>query len=178
MQSKSPPELVGPWFGEYRAFRHAHVSTLDQSISRDLSDVAGWLRFLRTRKRPLRAVRISDFDAYVLHLQPSLAPATVARILTSLRLFCRFLHSTGRLRYDLASSIPSAPRPPRQLPRALPWSDIQKLLRAVDQRTLTGLRDYTKRQVLQRFWKHAHLDPKQPRRWRPTASLLQFLQSL
>lgn len=142
-ESKPRPELVGPWFGEYRAFRHAHASTRDESITRDLADVAGWLRFLRRRKRPLRAVRISDVDAYVLDLRPRLAAATVARILTSLRLFCRFLHSTGRLRYDLASSLPSAPRRPRQLPRALPWSDIQKLLRAVDRRTLTGLRDYT-----------------------------------
>ena len=142
-ESKPRPEVAGPWFGEYRAFRRAHSSAQNQSIARDLADVAAWLRFLRVRNRPLRTVRISDIDEYLLHLRPRLAVATVARILTSLRLFCRFLHSTGRLRYDLASSIQCAPRRPRQLPRALPWSDVQKLLRAVDRRTLTGQRDYT-----------------------------------
>jgi site-specific recombinase XerD len=35
-----------------------------------------------------------------------------------------------------------------------------------------------KHQVLQRFWKTAHLDPMEPGRWRPSASLLQFLRSL
>lgn len=143
----APPKarrtLSGPWFQEYRAFRRAHSSAQDRSIERELVDVAAWLRFFRSRKRKLRTVRVADVDAYLLRLRRRLAVATVARALTSLRLFLRFLHLTGRLRYDVASSVQSAPRRPRQLPRALSWPEVQRLLRAVDRRTLTGQRDYT-----------------------------------
>lgn len=142
----APPKirgtLSGPWFQEYRAFRRAHSSVQDHSIERELVDVDAWLRFLRARRRKLRAVRIADVDDYMLQLRGRLAVATVARALTSLRLFLRFLHLTGRLRYDIASSVQSAPRRPRQLPRALSWPEVQRLLSAVDRRTLTGQRDY------------------------------------
>jgi hypothetical protein len=140
---KARRTLSGPWFQEYRAFRRAHSSAQDRSIERELVDVAAWLRFLRSRKRKLRTVRVADVDAYLLRLRRRLAVATVARALTSLRLFLRFLHLSGRLRYDVASSVQSAPRRPRQLPRALSWPEVQRLLRAVDRRTLTGQRDYT-----------------------------------
>lgn len=140
---KARPTLSGPWFQEYRAFRRAHSSAQDRSIERELVDVDAWLRFLRARGRKLRTVRVADVDAYLVQLRRRLAVATVARALTSLRLFLRFLHLTGRLRYDVASSVQSAPRRPRQLPRALSWPEVQRLLRAVDRRTLTGQRDYT-----------------------------------
>lgn len=35
-----------------------------------------------------------------------------------------------------------------------------------------------KRDALNRFWKHAGLDPKGPKRWRPSRGLLCFLESL
>jgi hypothetical protein len=69
--------LSGPWFGEYREFRHVHSSAQDRSIDRDLVEVAAWLRFRRSRKQKLRAVRISDIDGYLLHLRRRLAVATV-----------------------------------------------------------------------------------------------------
>lgn len=142
-QPKIRHVLTGPWFAEYRAFRRAHSSAQEDSIERDLVDVDAWLRFLRARKRKLRTVRVADVDAYLLQLRRRrLAVATVARALSSLRLFLRFLHLTGHLRYDIASSIQSAPRRSGQLPRALSWPEVQRLLRAVDRQTLTGQRDY------------------------------------
>lgn len=142
VQPRIRPVLAGPWFPEYRAFRRAHSSAQDDSIERELVDVDAWLRFLRARKQKLRTVRVADADAYMLQLRRRLAVATVARALTSLRLFLRFLNLTGRLRYDIASSVQSAPRRPAQLPRALSWPEVQRLLRAVDRQTLTGQRDY------------------------------------
>lgn len=88
---------------------------------------------------------------------------------------------------------PSLPRSPIH-PHTLRHSCAVALLQAGIE--LTAIRDYLghasiattsrylqtnlamKHQVLQRFWKQAHLDPKEPRRWRPSASLLRFLQSL
>lgn len=141
-QPRIRPVLTGPWFAEYRAFRRAHSSAQENSIERELIDVDAWLRFFCARKRKLRAVRVADIDAYLLQLRRRLAVATVARSLSSLRLFLRFLHLAGHIRHDIASSIQSAPRRSGQLPRALSWPEVQRLLRAVDRQTLTGQRDY------------------------------------
>jgi site-specific recombinase XerD len=88
---------------------------------------------------------------------------------------------------------PSLPKSPIH-PHTLRHSCAVALLQAgID---LTAIRDYLghasiattsrylqtnlamKHQVLRRFWKRAHLDPKEPKRWRPSASLIQFLQAL
>jgi site-specific recombinase XerD len=95
-----------------------------------------------------------------------------------------------RLAQQRHPSLPPSPIHPHTLRHSCAVALLQAGIE------LTAIRDYlghasiattsrylqtnlaAKRQVLQRFWKKAHLDPKQPRRWRPAASLLQFLQSL
>lgn len=133
---------LSPILSEYLAFRHAHSSAKDASIHQELCELEPWLRFLRLRHRQLRATRLMDVDDYMLRLRRRYAVASVARRLSSIRLFCRFLHSTGRCEHDLASSIQCPPRRSVQPPRALPWSDVKRILRAVDQSTRIGLRDY------------------------------------
>ncbi len=127
---------------EYSVFRHAHSNAKDSSIDQEISEIAPWLRFLRARHGRLGATRLRDVDAYLLTLRRHYAVGSVARRLSSLRLFFRFLQSTGRMQHDLASSIQGPPRRRVQLPRALPWSDVQRILRAVDRNTRKGLRDY------------------------------------
>lgn len=127
---------------EYVSFRHVHSHATDSSIKREIAEITAWLEFLRTRRRPLRRVRLADIDAYLLKMRRRYAVTTVARNLSSLRLFLRFLQNTDRLRYDLASSVQCPPRRRVEPPRALAWSDVQKILRAVDQSTRIGMRDY------------------------------------
>jgi integrase len=83
-----------------------------------------------------------DIDDYLVKLRRHYAVSTVSSILSSLRLFLRFLHGTGRLPHDLASSIQSPPRRCIQLPRALPWAEVRRILKAVDRRSRLGQRDY------------------------------------
>ncbi len=133
---------LSPLLVEYSAFRHVHSNATETSIQREIVEITAWLRFLRSRQRTVRATRLADMDAYLLRLRRRYAVATVSRSLSCLRLFLRFLQSTGRLRHDLASSVQCPPRRRIEPPRALPWSDVQKILRAVDRSTRTGVRDY------------------------------------
>lgn len=61
-----------------------------------------------------------------------------------MRALLRFLHASGRLRFDLAASVVGPGlKPDRNPPKALPWSQVRKILRAVDRGTRMGLRDYS-----------------------------------
>ena len=61
-----------------------------------------------------------------------------------LRSFLRFQYTRGTLLRPLHASI-DTPRVYRleQLPKALPWREVQALLKSIDRRDARGLRDYT-----------------------------------
>ncbi len=141
-EPKSVPRPLPQVLTQYTDFRHAHSNAKDVSIHQEVKELAPWLRFLQSRHRRLSATRLSDVDAFLLRLRRRYSMSSVARRMSSLRLFFRFLHSTGRLNHDLASSIQCPPRRRVQPPRALPWSDVQRILRAIDRKTRVGLRDY------------------------------------
>jgi integrase len=135
-------ERLPPLLAEYAAYRRAHSTATELSIRRETTEISAWLAFLKSRRRPLRSVRLADVDAYLLKLRRRYAVATIAGNLNSLRLFLRFLQGSGRLQHDLASSVQGPPRRRVEPPRALPWPEVQRLLRAVDRSTRTGRRDY------------------------------------
>lgn len=122
-----------------RACRGVAVSTL----AGETADLRQLFRFLRARLRPVTRVRLADIDAYVCKLRERLARRTVARVCQSIRAFLRFLHATGRLRQDIASSV-AAPRyrASERPPRALPWASVQTIIRSIDRRTRVGRRDH------------------------------------
>lgn len=68
---------------------------------------------------------------------------TVADTCSSLRSFLRFLHLTGRSRTDLARTV-SSPRIgfAEHPPRALPWRDVRRIFRTIDQSKPPGKRDF------------------------------------
>ena len=135
------PQLC-PLLREYVSFRETHSNAIAWSIHLEVGHIGAWLTFLKIRGHKLRAVRLRDIDDYLVKLRQRYAVSSAASILSSLRLFLRFLHHTGRLSHDLASSIQSPPRRRIHLPRALPWADVRRILKAVDRRSRLGLRDY------------------------------------
>lgn len=71
------------------------------------------------------------------------ARSTTADIASTVRSFARFLVASGRIRVGLADAVISPVQPKFERPRrALPWEDVQRLLRAVDTSTPCGLRDH------------------------------------
>jgi site-specific recombinase XerD len=142
----SPPRATAPstspLLREFVAFRRSVRGLSPASSRQEVRHVEEWLRFVRSRGCSVRKVRLREVDAYVIRQRRKLAPATVASIGNSLRAFLRFLHATGRLPVDLASSLQVPLRGQEHLPRALSWPEVQRLVRSVDRRARTGLRNH------------------------------------
>jgi site-specific recombinase XerD len=126
-------------FVEYR-LRHRGVAK--QTTWIDARVASAFLGLLRSRGRRVADTRVVDLDDFVLKLAAKLAPRTVAGDCSTLRAFLRYLHATGRLPADLAACV-AAPRIRRldRPPRALPWRDVLRILRAIDVRCPLGCRD-------------------------------------
>jgi integrase/recombinase XerD len=123
-------------------YRRRHSNAKEVSIQQEIAHANDFCRFLKSRNRKMRTARLSDIDAYLLHIRGRFAKTTTSNILSSLRVLFRFLHATGRSYYDLADSIQSLARQNSALPRTLPWSDVKRILSAVDRSTKIGRRDY------------------------------------
>ncbi|WP_084536511.1 site-specific tyrosine recombinase XerD [Azospirillum halopraeferens] len=98
-----------------------------EAYGRDLADVSLWLA---RRGAALEAAGTEDLRAYLDHLVRSgtaPAPRTVARRLSALRQFFRFLVSEGR-RGDDPSSALDSPRQGRPLPRILSEAEVEALI--------------------------------------------------
>jgi site-specific recombinase XerD len=73
-------------------------------------------------------------------------------MVTSLRVFLRFAHATGRTAVPLAGAVPAvASWRLSALPRSLPAAEIEALLDGCDRDTATGLRDYAVLSLLARL---------------------------
>jgi site-specific recombinase XerD len=137
--SRADPSLIVRQFIEYRLH---HRGVARGTTWSDTRVASVFLAFLRSRRRRVGAMRVTDLDDFVLALASKYAPKTVAGNCSTLRAFLHFLHATGRVPVDLAGCV-AAPRI-RALdrpPRALPWRDVRRILRAIDVRRPLGCRD-------------------------------------
>lgn len=69
-----------------------------------------------------------------------LAPSSIARKMTAVRCFIKYLISQGEIRKSPLGAIP-ATRPPKRLPKTLEVDEIARLLKAPDINDDLGLRD-------------------------------------
>jgi len=90
--------------------------------------------------RLLRAGRRDIHDYLADRLAENSRPRSMARLLSSLRQFFRFMCREG-LREDDPSALIESPRLGRGLPKSLSESDVESLLRSPDTDTVLGLRD-------------------------------------
>lgn len=113
--------------------------------------LVGYEHHLRVFERFLQAAAITDLSA--------LTPAIVSRFLLestarisplgrqgragALRVLLRYLQRQGILASDLSRAVPRG-RTYKQaaIPRAIPWSEIERVLASVDRRSALGKRDY------------------------------------
>ena len=132
-----------PLLKEYCNYRRAHNGISGRTLIRDVDTARCFLVQLRDAKRSIKQVSLPDVDAFVQSLATRLARRTVADTCSSLRAFLRFLQITGRLPVDLASGV-IAPRYriDENPPRALPWNDVQRILRSISQSEAPGKRDF------------------------------------
>jgi integrase len=89
-------------------------------------------------------MRLSRVEAYLRAAARGNSRASMHCIVCGLRGFLKFKHAAGQLRRPLHRQI-EAPcvYQMEKLPRAIPWSKIQELLRSIDCSEPFGLRDFT-----------------------------------
>jgi site-specific recombinase XerD len=113
------------------------------TIHKKLDHVGKLLAHLERSGKTWRQLRLPDIDAFLIECAARYARSTTADIASTVRSFARFLVASGRIRVDLADAVISPVQPKFERPRrALPWEDVQQLLRAVDTSTPCGLRDH------------------------------------
>jgi integrase/recombinase XerD len=121
----------------------------ERGLRRDT--LVGYEHHMRVLERFLRSAAITDLS--------TLTPAIVNRFLVdstaqllpcgrqsragALRVLLRFLHRQGIVASDLSRAVPRG-RTYKQaaIPRAIPWSDVERVLAGVDRRSPGGKRDY------------------------------------
>lgn len=137
------PVKLTPLLAAYWDFRHAHCGIADRTLRRDIWTAKVFLALLPGGRKPVSKLSVADIDRFVSHLSARVSKRTVARRCVSLRAFLRFLHTTQRLRRDLASYVESPRiRWAEQPPRSLPWADVRRILGAIHQEEPPGKRDF------------------------------------
>jgi integrase/recombinase XerD len=125
----------------------AHLTRLrgnpEATVRKKLNHIGKLLDHLGASGKSWRQMRLPDIDAFLIQRAHGYSRATIADIASSIRSFLRFLVVSGRIDVDLADAVISPVQPKfERPPRALPWEDVQRLLRAVDASTARGLRDH------------------------------------
>jgi site-specific recombinase XerD len=91
----------------------------------------------------LKEISPAILSAFVTARGEEWGKSAIKVLCAALRGFLRYLHREGPIRRDLSSSI-EAPKRYRlaELPRAISWDDVGRMLETVDRRTAFGKRDY------------------------------------
>jgi integrase/recombinase XerD len=108
-----------------------------ESYSRD---VAHFLDFLEKRNVPPHSASQVDVMEYVASLAGNLSVRSIARNLSALKMFYRFLVSEGKTENN-PTRLLSAPKLPRRLPAVLSSEEVKRLLDQPDPSTERGARD-------------------------------------
>ena len=108
-----------------------------ESYARDLIAFFSYLE--KKALSPLRATQ-ADLMDFVSHLAGRLSVRSIARNISALRVFYRFLVSEGQIETNPARLL-SAPKLPRRLPGVLSRSEVERLLMQPDASTGRGERD-------------------------------------
>ena len=141
MPTTEPP--ASPLDQAFVAYLHEVRGNPPTTIRKKLAHVSMFDSYLRSRGCGSSTASLLEIDAFVVTCRTRYARRTVADICSTLRGYLRFLRVSGRIQNDLAGSIKSPIVRVGERPhRALPWQDVQRILRAVDRTTPVGRRDY------------------------------------
>jgi integrase/recombinase XerD len=152
-QSLPPPADAtppAPSAAVTRFLRHLEVErrVAANTVAAYRRDLSRLQRAAATGDRPAEAFTRVDLEALVRDAhRDGLSPASVARLVATLRSFYRYLRLAGAVTENPADDL-HAPRLLQALPRALSHEDGERLLGAPDVATTAGLRDRALIEVL------------------------------
>jgi integrase/recombinase XerD len=128
--------LADQFFDYLRVERGLSGNTL-QAYS---SDLMRFFRFLEGQGIGALDLTRETLSTYLITLSKAISPRSLARNLSSIKGFYRFLVAEGRLDSNPAR-LQEAPRLPRRLPGALSMNEVDRLLSQPDPSAASGLRD-------------------------------------
>lgn len=137
------PAPLSPLLTAYCQYRRSHRGVAETTLMHDIAVAKVFVSLVRDHGKSVAKAAVSDVDAFVTRTSASVSRRSVADRCSSLRSFLRFLYTTGRLNRDLAACV-IAPRvrTAEHPPRALPWADVRRILRAIPQKKPPGKRDF------------------------------------
>jgi integrase/recombinase XerD len=110
-----------------------------ESYRRDLTGFAGWLK--GHEGKALISADQADIQLYLgFQFRKKARATSVARLLSVLKRFYRYLLRQGRIKGDPTLKI-DAPKLPRSLPKSLTEDDVEQLLAAPQVESALGVRD-------------------------------------
>ena len=128
---------------EYADHLALHRGNPETTVRKKLAHIGKFSEHLAASDKAWATLALTDIDAFLIGCTERYARSTVADIAGSIRCFARFLLATGRISVELAESVISPMQAKFERPRrALPWKDVQRLIRSVDISSSGGLRDH------------------------------------
>ena len=145
---RPPKSREHPWVAAFlKALTREDVAPLTvHGYRSDLGLFAAWYD-----GQPLEKLTASDLAHFRQYLsrERSMKPASINRKLEALRRFCRWAHTSGRLRTNVAAELRLARTPRGTRPKGLVAPEVQALLRAAGQsRRALARRNYAVVQLL------------------------------
>jgi site-specific recombinase XerD len=143
-----PKSREHPWVAAFlKALTREDIAPVTvRGYRSDLGLFAAWYDGHRLEK--LTASDLAHFRQY-LSRERSMKPASINRKLEALRRFCRWAHTSGRLRTNVAAELRLARTPRGTRPKGLVAPEVQALLRAAGQsRRALARRNYAVVQLL------------------------------
>jgi len=140
---RAPKPPAAPLLEEYAGYLIRHRGNPQGTVYKKLDHISKLQNHLTQAGKDWHSMRLADIDVFLVACSSRYSRSTVSDIACTIRCFSRFLHSSGRIATDLSEAIIAPVQPRHERPRrALPWDDVQRLLKAVDISSARGLRDY------------------------------------
>ena len=140
MGDKTPVSNWDEWLDGFLNYLRVERGLSNNSLEAYSRDISQFLSSIDGGKRHPSEVSQGDVLKYIMTLSHYKAPRSVARNLSAIKTFFRFLTSEGHITFNPARLVDS-PKIPRRLPDTLSVKDIERLLGVVDTRSHLGLRD-------------------------------------
>jgi integrase/recombinase XerD len=126
--------MAGFWIGSFLEMMVAERGASRHTIDAYRRDLAGYESFLERRDLQCESADAAAVRGYLSHLSNAgLSPATMARRLSALRQFHRFVYLEGGRQDDPTQTV-EGPRQQRPLPRLIDQDEIAALIEAARQR--------------------------------------------